>query len=107
MIDSVSASIFDNKDKSLSNSLHFLEQFIKPQSQSQNLIPILKLSVSVSIIETGYAESQSQSQHAKTGPAHPWRRPHPKGVFYHGFLPFQAILPSKMASLMIFTLKYL
>ena len=45
--------------------------FIKSQSQSQNLIPILKVSVSVSKIETGYTESQSQSQHAKTGLAHP------------------------------------
>ena len=46
--------------------------FIKSQSQSQNLIPILKVSVSVSKIETGYTESQSQSQHAKSGLAHPW-----------------------------------
>ena len=41
------------------------------KSQSQNLIPILKVSVSVSRIETSYTESQSQSQHAKTGLAHP------------------------------------
>ena len=45
--------------------------FIKSQSQSQNLIPILKVSVSVSKIETGYTDSQFLSQHAKTGLAHP------------------------------------
>ena len=50
---SVSVSIFETN-------------FIKSQSQSQNLIPISKVSVSVSKIETGYTESQSQSQHAKT-----------------------------------------
>ena len=64
---SVSVSIFETKDKSASISLNFLDQFLK--SQSQNLIPISKVSVSVSKIETGYTESQSQ--HAKTGLAHP------------------------------------
>ena len=66
---SVSVSIFETKDKSASISLNFLDQFLKSQSQSQNLIPISKVSVSVSQIETGYTESQSQ--HAKTGLAHP------------------------------------
>ena len=68
---SVSVSIFDTKDKSLSISLNFLDQFIKSQSQSENLIPILKVSVSVSKIEPGYTESQSQFKLAKTGLAHP------------------------------------
>ena len=48
---SVSVSTFETKDKSLNISLNFLDEFIK--SQSQNLIPILKVSVSVSKIETG------------------------------------------------------
>ena len=60
---SVSVSIFDTKGKSLSVSLNFLVQFIKCQSQSQNLIPILKISVSKT--ETGYTESQSQFQNCK------------------------------------------
>ena len=63
--------IFFSRIKSLSISLNFWDQFIKSQSQSQNLIPVLKVSVSVSKIETGYTKSQSQSQHAKTGLAHP------------------------------------
>ena len=58
-------------DDRLRISLIFLDQFMKSQSQSQNLITILKVSVSVSKIETGYTECQSQSQHAKTGLAHP------------------------------------
>ena len=66
---SVSVSIFDTKDKSLSISLNFLDQFMK--SQSQNLISNLKVTVSVSKIETGYTEAQSQSQHAKSGLAYP------------------------------------
>ena len=41
------------------------------KSQSQNLITILKVSVSVLKIETGYTESQPQSQHAKTCLANP------------------------------------
>ena len=53
---SVSVSIFDTKDKSLSISLNFWDQLIK--SQSQNVIPILKVSVSVSKIETVHTESQ-------------------------------------------------
>ena len=69
---SVSVLIFDTKDKNLSSSLNFLDKFLKSQSQFQNLIPILKVSVSVSENETGYIESQSKSQHAKTGLAHPW-----------------------------------
>ena len=67
----VSVSIFDTKDRSLSISLNFLDRFVKSQFQSQNLIPILKVSVSLSTIETGYTESQSQSQHSKTGFSHP------------------------------------
>ena len=51
-------------------------QFIK--SQPQNLIPILK--VSVSKIDTGYTESQPQ--HAKTGLTHPcWVEPY--GMKFH------------------------
>ena len=42
------------------------------KSQSQNLIPIVKVSVSLSKIETGYIKSQSQ--HAKTGFAQPWEK---------------------------------
>ena len=34
--------------------------------ETQNYIPILKVSVSVSKIETVYTESQSQSQHTET-----------------------------------------
>ena len=52
----------------------FETTFIKSQSQSQNLIPILKVSVSVSKIETGHTESKSQSHYAKNGLAHPWNR---------------------------------
>ena len=54
MMVSVSFSIFDTKDKSFSISLNLWDQFIK--SQSQNLIPILKVSFSVSKIETRYTE---------------------------------------------------
>ena len=59
----------------------FLTQ--KSQQQSQILRPNYKrislslkidtkVSVLISEIETGYTESQSQSQHSKTGVAHPW-----------------------------------
>ena len=69
---SVSVSMFEIDD-GLRFSLNFWDQFIKSRSQSQYLIPILKVSVSVSKIETGYNESQSQ--HAKTGLAHPCIHP--------------------------------
>ena len=63
MLVSVSVLIFDTKNK----SLRFRDQFIK--SRSQNSIPTFK--VSVSKIESGWTESQYQSQHAKNGLAHP------------------------------------
>ena len=83
MLVSVSVSIVDTKVKSLSISLNFWDQFKKSQYQSQFLTPIykvsvskfdtiLKVSVSVSKIETWYPESQSQLQHRKKGLAHPW-----------------------------------
>ena len=56
-------------DDGLSLSPSFLDQRQKSQSQSQNLIRSLK--VSVSKIDTGYTESQSQ--YAKTCLAHPYR----------------------------------
>ena len=69
-------------DDGLSLSLNSLYQRQKSQYQSQFLRPsyklsvskfytILKVSVSVSKIETGYTDSQSESQYAKTGLAHP------------------------------------
>ena len=54
MMVSVSVSIFDTEDKSLSISPNFWDQCIKSQSQSQNLIQILKFSVSVTKFDTNF-----------------------------------------------------
>ena len=45
--------MFDTDD-GLSLSLNFWDQFINSQSQSYNMIPIFKVSISLWKIETGY-----------------------------------------------------
>ena len=65
---SLSLNFLYQKQKS-HNQFQFLDKCIKSQFQSQYLILILKVSISVLEIKTGYTESQSQ--HAKTDFAHP------------------------------------